>query len=155
MITRNFCRDEFACRCGCGFKEPHPMLVVGLQRLRDLLGQPIFVTSGCRCDLHNENEGGSLHSFHLPRADFDQYGCAADIVVPDVPLGGVYQVVTSTEAFGNGGIGIYCDAEPRTHLDVRGISGTHARRQWAFIDDVPTTISNAVKTDNLRRGVMT
>ena len=71
-LSRNFSRHEFACKCGCGEAEVSPFLIEVLQRLRDILGVPITVTSGRRCAKHNAAVGGAKNSQHL-------LGLAADI----------------------------------------------------------------------------
>ena len=71
-LSRNFSRHEFACKCGCGEAEVSPFLIEVLQRLRDILGVPITVTSGRRCAAHNAAVGGAKNSQHLQ-------GLAADI----------------------------------------------------------------------------
>jgi len=73
-ITANFDRSEFACKCGCGFDMIDTSLVIDLQRIRNRLGRPIIVTSGCRCEKHNAAEGGSYLSDHTK-------GLAVDIAV--------------------------------------------------------------------------
>ncbi len=64
-LTDNFYRDEFACRCGCGFDAISLLLVNRLQQVRDEIGNPIKITSGCRCTAHNKWEGGDSLSSHL------------------------------------------------------------------------------------------
>lgn len=71
-LSRNFSRHEFACKCGCGEAEVSPFLIEVLQRLRDVLGVKITVTSGRRCATHNAAVGGAKNSQHLQ-------GLAADI----------------------------------------------------------------------------
>ena len=71
-LSRNFSRSEFECKCGCGEAEVSPFLIEVLQRLRDILGVPITVTSGRRCTAHNAAVGGAKNSQHLQ-------GLAADI----------------------------------------------------------------------------
>ena len=73
-ITTNFDRSEFACKCGCGYDNIDVSLVLDLQRIRNRLGRPIIVTSGCRCEKHNAAEGGSYLSDHTK-------GLAVDIAV--------------------------------------------------------------------------
>lgn len=73
-LTKNFYRSEFACKCGCGEDTISLTLVNQLQRARDLLGVPMIITSGCRCEKWNEKEGGSSTSAHLD-------GSASDISV--------------------------------------------------------------------------
>jgi len=72
QLTPNFYRDEFACFCGCGLDDIDRALVAKLQVVRDEIGQPIKITSGCRCQKQNEKAGGSPFSAHLS-------GHAADI----------------------------------------------------------------------------
>ena len=72
QITPNFKRSEFACSCGCGFDDIDSNLVKKLQAVRDEIGHPIKITSGCRCPAKNEEVGGKPFSAHLS-------GFAADI----------------------------------------------------------------------------
>lgn len=71
-LSKNFSRSEFECKCGCGEAEVSPFLIEVLQRLRDVLGVKITVTSGRRCAAHNAAVGGAKNSQHLQ-------GLAADI----------------------------------------------------------------------------
>ena len=73
-LSKDFSDFEFACGCGCGYDDIDPKLVDKLQMLRDLVGKPIIVTSGCRCALYNKHIGGVINSPHLE-------GLAADIQV--------------------------------------------------------------------------
>lgn len=150
MITRNFGRHEFECKCGCGLRDPHPVLVVGLQRLREILRAPITVTSGCRCPMHNDRSGGSQGSFHMPHDELDGYSCAADIVT-GFPLRTVVDHAELLEAFSTGGIGVYVDGTPRLHLDCRGASGLHRPASWAKIDGEDADFETALAEDERRR----
>ena len=78
-LSANFSRHEFACQCGCGADNISPDLVERLQKVRDLLGSPMKITSGVRCEKHNASPsvGGSKTSAHLPD-DFG-IGHAVDI----------------------------------------------------------------------------
>lgn len=69
QITENFTRKEFACKCGCGLNRIHVGIVNRLQVFRDILIEPIFIRSGCRCPTHNRNEEGTEDSFHLEKND--------------------------------------------------------------------------------------
>ena len=71
-VSSNFSRIEFACKCGCGFDKIEPRLVFMLQRIRDALGEPLRVNSGCRCERHNAKVGGVEKSWHME-------GLAADL----------------------------------------------------------------------------
>ena len=54
MITANFSVNEMACRCGCGTSEMDPEFMRMLQELRDQVQRPLRVSSGRRCDHHND-----------------------------------------------------------------------------------------------------
>lgn len=105
-LSQNFTTQEFACRCGCGFDQPNPRLVTALEELRAKLGnRSIVITSGCRCDNHNRNVGGSPSSQHLR-------GAAADIAV-----------------YGISGADLYLYSR-----DIPDIKGFGAGKTWAHID---------------------
>lgn len=107
-LSRSFSRAEFACRCGCGFDAVLALLVDVLQEVRDHFGQPVTVTSGCRCKTHNAKVGGSPRSQHL-------YGMAADIKVSGVSAATVYDFLIHRHP-GEFGIGRY---PSWVHVDVR------------------------------------
>lgn len=71
-ITEHFDSEEFSCKCGCGFNNIGRNVVEMLEAIREIIGEPIIVTSGCRCSEHNKKVGGSPLSYHLR-------GGAADI----------------------------------------------------------------------------
>jgi uncharacterized protein YcbK (DUF882 family) len=103
-----FKREEFACKCGCGFDVVDAELLDVLESIRYHFDTPVIITSGCRCREHNIAEGGSEGSQHT-------LGKAADIVVRGVDPSLVYEYFDSR--FPNrGGAGMYKD---RTHVDVR------------------------------------
>ena len=56
-LTKDFNRKEFACKCGCGFDGIDPRVVLMTQQIRDALGEPIRINSGCRCVKHNAAVG--------------------------------------------------------------------------------------------------
>jgi uncharacterized protein YcbK (DUF882 family) len=62
---RNFTRDEFACRCGCGADDISLVTVKVAQRVRDHFNAPVIVSSGVRCPTHNARVGGVQNSRHL------------------------------------------------------------------------------------------
>lgn len=79
QITENFRLSEFDCGCGC--EMPGEVLgnvldvIERLQVVRDVLGEPLFVTSGYRCEAHNKAVGGAKGSYHLT-------GRAVDVSAP-------------------------------------------------------------------------
>lgn len=73
-LSPHFNQSEFACKCGCGFDDISPVLIVELEELRAHFGQPVIINCGCRCPEHNSAVGGAPKSQHLK-------GYAADIRV--------------------------------------------------------------------------
>ena len=118
-LTKDFKRSEFECPCGCAAQMIDTELVEKLQRIRDVLGVKIKVTSGYRCITHNASKAvqGSRTSKHL-------YGFAADWrtlnrTVNPVALGIIAQAV------GFGGIGIYLAPKAAMcHADTRAGKAT-------------------------------
>lgn len=103
-----FKREEFACGCGCGFSTVDYELAEVLDDLREHFGQPITITSGCRCSTHNKAVGGEPKSKHME-------GFAADIKVRNVNPNIVYSWLDSKypDKFG---LGLYSSW---VHVDVR------------------------------------
>lgn len=89
-LSANFNRAEFACK-HCGSGGPTPQLIAIVQKLRNRVGRPLRIVSGCRCVPYNKTVGGALESRHVD-------GDAADI-----PEG--YATVADAAACGAVGIG--------------------------------------------------
>ena len=70
--TKNFRVSEFACKCGCGKDDIDQRVIDMAQVIRDELGVPVKVNSGCRCEKHNAKVGGVKGSKHTK-------GLAADL----------------------------------------------------------------------------
>lgn len=71
-VTKNFDTTEFACKCGKCSNNIHIDLIYKLQNVRDLVGFPLPINSGYRCEEHNKKVGGDENSTHV-------LGLAADI----------------------------------------------------------------------------
>lgn len=108
-LSKHFSRHEFACKCGCGFDAINTSLVILLETVREKLGAPVTIASGCRCEKRNRQVGGARFSQHT-------LGTAADIQVkgvePDVVAAFLETMLPSSH-----GIGRY---KTFTHIDVRG-----------------------------------
>jgi len=52
-ITKNFTTDEFKCHCGCGKSDMEPEFMKILQSIRNEINRPLRITSGYRCESHN------------------------------------------------------------------------------------------------------
>ena len=70
--TKNFKVSEFTCHCGCGFNCIDQRVIDIAQIIRDALGVPVKVGSGCRCKKRNAAVGGTKGSKHI-------LGLAADL----------------------------------------------------------------------------
>ena len=118
----NFTRDEFACKCGCGFDEIDPLLVSTLQRLRDEVQRPVVVNSGCRCRSHNAAVKGSKSSQHLR-------GKAADIKIDGMTSGQIIDVIRRLYLDGEIYVGyVYAINGNSVHVDVRAPQSQTVRR---------------------------
>jgi len=60
---------EFACRDGCGLSRVSQDLLDALEKLREVVKEPVHVLSSCRCRAHNTKVGGRKLSRHLPRLE--------------------------------------------------------------------------------------
>ena len=69
----HFKRNEFTCKCGCGFNHIDVSLVKILDKIRDHYGKPIVITSGVRCVNHNRKVGGTSQSYHVKNKAADFY----------------------------------------------------------------------------------
>lgn len=106
-VAEYFYLDEFQCPC-CLQVILHPLLLQKLNSLRNKIGNPIIVTSGYRCTVHNREVGGVKGSYHL-------FGMAADIYAPKIAL---KELLKSAEEIGFSGIGYYPENN-FLHLDIR------------------------------------
>ncbi len=77
-LTPNFSSKELICKCDysdCNHSFINNDLVMDLQRLREYVRVPLFITSAFRCQRHNKDVGGHDDSYH-------KKGHAVDIAVP-------------------------------------------------------------------------
>ena len=66
QLSQNFHLREFTCKCGiCENQLVSQKMVQLLQKMREILGVPLFITSAYRCSQHNRNVGGATRSRHL------------------------------------------------------------------------------------------
>jgi len=96
----------YFCPCGECNSSPSEALLEALDECRDMAGIPFIVTSGPRCEAHNEHVGGSQYSAHLD-------GDAADIKATDSHSR--FVIVKAAIECGFNRIGI---ARSFVHLDV-------------------------------------
>lgn len=118
---RNFDLEEFACRhCGeLPEKGMNPVLLEKLDELRDLVGYPVYVTSGYRCPVHNKAEGGVENSSHV-------LGQAADIYCNYKTAEDLADLAVQV---GFDGIGLYVE-DGFVHVDCRDDGLSPAYYRW-------------------------
>ena len=110
-ISKNFNRDEFACKgqhCNCKPIAVDVELVNVLQALREHVGSPITINSSYRCESHNAAVGGAPSSKH-------KLGIAADIFVKGFSSADIAKYFRNQYP-NQYGIGEY---ETFVHIDVR------------------------------------
>jgi uncharacterized protein YcbK (DUF882 family) len=119
-VTKNFSRWEWACQCGCGFDQLAQPTIDLIQKIRDVSGEKLTITSGCRCPEHNAYVFGAKNSLHLP--DKDGFGWALDFRYSRGGSGWrrsnqrTMELYVYADQCGAGGIGLY---HGRIHIDQR------------------------------------
>jgi uncharacterized protein YcbK (DUF882 family) len=76
-VTKNFRRKELECKCGCGQVINDELFLYNLQRLRDLYGEPITISSGFRCPEYNAKVSprtGAAGPHTIAAVDIPVYG---------------------------------------------------------------------------------
>ncbi|MCK4842776.1 MAG: hypothetical protein KAT04_12990 [Methylococcales bacterium] len=108
QLHKHFTRQEFACKCGCGFNTVDAELLGVLINLRTHFKSAVIINSGARCKKHNASVSRSEHSKHIS-------GQAADVKVAGIHENDVADYLES-EYPQEYGIIRYTG---RTHIDVR------------------------------------
>jgi len=116
-LTNNFRKSEFDCSCGCimplGVLHNIQKLANQLQTLRNIVGSPIKINSGYRCQDYNDNVvKGSKNSQH-------KLGTAADIVINEMTPQETFELIDLLINEGEllqGGLSAYATF---THYDIR------------------------------------
>lgn len=86
----------------------HPMLLKKLVSFREMIGKPVYITSGYRCSEYNQKVGGIKMSYHM-------LGLASDIQVEGISA---LDLLEYAEIIDFAGIGFY-EKKNFLHLDVR------------------------------------
>ena len=61
ILVKTF-QDWRSIPCSCGANRISPLLIEKLQKVRNIIGKPIIITSGVRCEFFN----ASMDSSHIP-----------------------------------------------------------------------------------------
>jgi uncharacterized protein YcbK (DUF882 family) len=116
-LTRNFNLSEFRCKDGAPVPDKYytnvQKLAENLQKIRDIIDEPLVIVSGYRTPEHNRTCGGAKHSQHLTAS-------AADIRCAGVTNQQLYDTILDLIRDGyihDGGVGIYDDGT--VHYDIR------------------------------------
>lgn len=134
MLSKNFAAYEFECPCGCGYGEMAPAHIDNLQRLRDSVGEPLKITSGIRCQAHNDSLksiGAASRSWHIPRNGMC-YACDITFATGSLSNQRMLRLSTMAEQLHFKGLGLY---PRRIHVDSR--PGRRARwinHHWNWKD---------------------
>ena len=111
--SEHFTRRELDCHCGCdtplSIERELYLTALELEKLRAVVGMPLYINSGYRCPPYNKRIGGAPKSQHMQ-------GKAADISARCSPSY-VAMAAEKVPAFENGGI---CRYAGFTHVDRRG-----------------------------------
>ena len=111
-ITDNLSTDEITCKCGCGFDKLDIKTARAFQKIRDIVGEPLEISSGCRCKKHNKAVGGKDGSYH-PKAK------ALDIKTPKGWEYDKFHHLCENVIGIHGGVGYY-NSHSFVHIDTRG-----------------------------------
>jgi len=107
-ITSNLSRNEFACKCGCGFDSMDVETIWVVQDVCDHFGCSVTITSANRCPAHNAKVGGAKTSQHL-------YSRAMDCKFSKIEPEAVHQYLLNKYE-GRFGFGLY---NTFNHIDTR------------------------------------
>ena len=64
-LSKKFSKLEIMCPCPCGADKISPVLIEKLQKVRNIIGRPIIITSGVRCEFYNASIKVSINSGHI------------------------------------------------------------------------------------------
>lgn len=107
FLSEHFQDNEFFCHCCKKSVDIDKRLLAGLEKLRAMIGRPIYINSGYRCEKHNSEIGGASKSYHLK-------GMAADISVKGMNSQELFSYCETIDEFG--GLGLY---QTWVHVDTR------------------------------------
>ena len=113
-LSKNFSKLEIMCPCSCGADKINPVLIEKLQKVRNIIGRPIIITSGVRCEFYNASIKVSMNSSHIP----DEHGIGNAVDIACTTSKDRYELVEVAQKFFKR-IGIAGDQKGNfVHLDV-------------------------------------
>jgi uncharacterized protein YcbK (DUF882 family) len=93
QLSRNFTAEEWASKCGSDMFKVHPILIAGVQEIRDVCNFPIRITSGYRTEQHNQFVGGASGSLHTK-------GMAVDLQASDRSESKLQRIISEARKLG-------------------------------------------------------
>ena len=97
-LSKNFSRLEIMCPCSCGANRISPLLIEKLQKVRNIIGKPIIITSGVQCEFYNASlKNSSMNSSHIP----DSYGLGQAVDISCTTSKYRYELVQVAQKFFN------------------------------------------------------
>jgi uncharacterized protein YcbK (DUF882 family) len=97
-LSKNFSRLEIMCPCSCGADKISPVLIEKLQKVRNIIGRPIIITSGVRCEFYNASlKNSSMNSSHIP----DSYGLGQAVDISCTTSKHRYELIQVAQKFFN------------------------------------------------------
>jgi uncharacterized protein YcbK (DUF882 family) len=93
QLSRNFSAEEWSSKCGNPIFKVHPVLIAGVQEIRDVCNFPIRITSGYRTEAHNAFTGGVLGSLHTK-------GMAVDLQASDRSEAKLQRIISEARKLG-------------------------------------------------------
>jgi uncharacterized protein YcbK (DUF882 family) len=120
MLTY-FKPEEFLCKCqntDCRKADLDTEFALTLDTLREMLGRPMVITSGVRCEKHNTAVGGAAKSKHVQRI-------AVDVSTNGWTSDEKYELIRLALLLKLGGVGLHSKF---IHLDSR----TDNKAVWLY-----------------------
>ena len=94
-LSENFSKLEIMCPCSCGADKISSVLIEKLQKVRNIIGRPIIITSGVRCEFYNTSIKASMNSSHIP----DSYGMGNAVDIACTNSKDRYELVELSQKF--------------------------------------------------------
>ena len=94
-LSENFSSLEVMCPCGCGANKISSVLIEKLQKVRNIIGTSIIITSGVRCEFYNTSIKASMNSSHIP----DSYGMGNAVDIACTNSKDRYELVEVAQKF--------------------------------------------------------
>jgi len=96
-LSKNFSSLEVMCPCGCGANKISSVLIEKLQKVRNIIGTSIIITSGVRCEFYNASIKASMNSSHIP----DGYGIGNAVDIACTTSKYRYELIQVAQKFFN------------------------------------------------------